>query len=188
MFPGPYPPGLQDPESGRHVDLDTLLESTGVIDMVNEVAALGLPGPGIQILNGCADLANLFLLGTLTTYITGLAGFSSSPVPGAPVGGTPEALGAPTHSHNPVLAAVPPILCPPRAGPSTGPSPGAPDGRVREAVGVPNYFQNPVLAAIPSILSPNRHVPPPGPALGPVMGGPLMLWEPLLIPRVRSWQ
>jgi len=62
MFPGPGPPGLQDPESGRPVDLDTLLESTGVSDMVNDLAALGLPGPGIQILNGCSDLANLFLL------------------------------------------------------------------------------------------------------------------------------
>jgi len=26
MFPGPGPPGLQDPESGRPVDLDTLSE------------------------------------------------------------------------------------------------------------------------------------------------------------------
>jgi len=57
MFPGPGPPGLQDPESGRPVGLDTLLEGTGVIDTVNDLAASGLPGPGIQILNGCSDLA-----------------------------------------------------------------------------------------------------------------------------------
>jgi len=60
MLSGAGPPGLQDPESGRPVDLDTILESTVVSDMVNDLAALGLPGPGIQILNGCADLADLF--------------------------------------------------------------------------------------------------------------------------------
>jgi len=77
MLPGPGPPGLHDPESGRPVDLDTILLSTGVSDMVNDFAALELPGPGVRILNGCADLADLFLLGTPSTYITGLAGLSS---------------------------------------------------------------------------------------------------------------
>jgi len=81
MLPVPGPPGWQDPESGRPVDLDTLLEGTGVSDMVNDLAALGLPGPGIQILNGCADLANLFLLGISSIFITGLAGLSSGPSP-----------------------------------------------------------------------------------------------------------
>jgi len=33
MFPAPGPPGLQDPESGLPVDLDTLLESSGGLSM-----------------------------------------------------------------------------------------------------------------------------------------------------------
>jgi len=61
MLPGPGPPGLQDPESGRPVDLDTLLESTAVSDMVDDLAAFVFPGSGIQILNGYADLADAAL-------------------------------------------------------------------------------------------------------------------------------
>jgi len=86
MFPGPGPPGLQEPESGRSVDLDALLESTGVSEMVNDLAASDLPGPGFQILNGCCDLAHLILLGTPPSYITGLAGLSPGSIPGPPVG------------------------------------------------------------------------------------------------------
>jgi len=150
--------------------------------MANDLAALGLPGPGIQILNACADLADLFLLGAPSTYITGLAGLSSGPITGAPVGGTleavgplltptvqswqqflqscahhwlvpplgpalgpliggpPLAVGAPTHFLSPVLAAFPPILCPPLAGSSTGPSPRSPGGGSPEAVGAPIHF------------------------------------------------
>jgi len=113
MFPGPGPPGLQDPESGRPMDLDTLVEGTGVIDMVNDLAASGLPGPGIQILNGSSDLAHLFLLGTPTSYITGLAGLSPGPIAGPPGGGGPAAVEAPTDSYIPALAAVSPVPCPP---------------------------------------------------------------------------
>jgi len=73
MLPGPDPPGPQDPESGRPVALDSLLEGTGASDMVNDLAVSGLPGPGFQILNGCSDLAHLILLGTPSSYITGLS-------------------------------------------------------------------------------------------------------------------
>jgi len=73
MFPGPGPPGLQDPECGRPVDLDTLLESTGVSDMVSDLSASVLPGSGIQILNGCSYLAYQILAGLPWSYITGLA-------------------------------------------------------------------------------------------------------------------
>jgi len=146
MFPGPGPPGLQNLESGRPVDLDTLLEGTGVIDMVNDMAASGLPGPGIQILNGCSDLAHVFLLGTLTTYITGLAGLSPSTIPGPPGGGGPAAVEA-TYSYIPALAAGSPVPCPPLMYSPTGGS---------------THSQIPVLATVPPFLSPPLAVSPTG--------------------------
>jgi len=185
MFPGPGPPGLRDPESGRPVDFDTLdldiLESTGVIDMVNDLAALGMPVSGNQILNGCSELTNLRLLGTPSTYITGLSGLSAGPIPSALVGGTPEAVGAPTHSHNPVLAAVPPIQCPSLVGSSIGPCLGTPDGWAPWAVGTPTHFLSPVLAAVPLPCAHHWLVPPLGPALGSLIGETLRQSEPLTI-------